>query len=77
MKQYGDWIQLSDMLQMTAIDNNVVQATKLPFQPGGAHPGHGDPGSAGGGHQRDLRPKVVDGAETEVLSRSTLTPSAC
>ena len=29
VKQYGDWIQLSDMLQMTAIDNNVVQATKL------------------------------------------------
>ena len=27
--QYGDWIQLSDMLDLTAIDNNVVQATKL------------------------------------------------
>lgn len=26
--QYGDWIQISDMLQLTAIDNNVVQATK-------------------------------------------------
>lgn len=27
--QYGDWIQLSDILDLTAIDNNVVQATKL------------------------------------------------
>lgn len=27
--QYGDWIQISDLLDMTAIDNNVVQATKL------------------------------------------------
>ena len=23
LKQYGDWIQMSDMLQMTAVDNNV------------------------------------------------------
>ena len=29
VKQYGGWIQLSDMLDMTAIDNNVLQATKL------------------------------------------------
>ena len=27
--QYGDWIQLSDMLDLAAIDNNVLQATKL------------------------------------------------
>ena len=27
--QYGDFIQLSDVLELTAIDNNVVQATKL------------------------------------------------
>ena len=27
--QYGDWIQLSDMLEMSAVDNNVVQATRL------------------------------------------------
>ena len=29
VEQYGDWIQLSDMLDMTALDNNVLQATKL------------------------------------------------
>lgn len=29
VEQYGDWIGLSDMFDMTAIDNNVVQATRL------------------------------------------------
>ncbi|MFR4021801.1 MAG: N4-gp56 family major capsid protein [[Eubacterium] siraeum] len=29
MNQYGDYIKLSDMLELTAIDNNVVQSTKL------------------------------------------------
>lgn len=28
VNQFGDYIKLSDMLQLTAIDNNVVQATK-------------------------------------------------
>lgn len=27
--QYGDWIQLSDMLEMSAVDNNVLQSTRL------------------------------------------------
>lgn len=29
VKQYGGYVTLSDMLQLTAIDNNLVQATKL------------------------------------------------
>lgn len=29
VEQYGDWIGLSDMFDLTAIDNNVVQATRL------------------------------------------------
>lgn len=29
VKQYGDYITLTDVLELTAIDNNVVQATKL------------------------------------------------
>ena len=27
--QYGDYVQISDMLDLTAIDNNIVQSTKL------------------------------------------------
>ena len=29
VKQYGGWAAITDMLQMTAIDNNIVQATKV------------------------------------------------
>ena len=29
VNQYGDYIEISDMLKMTAIDNNVVQSLKL------------------------------------------------
>lgn len=29
VKQYGDYVELSDMLLLTAIDNNMVQATEL------------------------------------------------
>ena len=29
VNQYGDYIRLSDMLELSAIDNNVVQSTKL------------------------------------------------
>ena len=28
VQQYGDFIQMSDMLDMTALDNTVVQATR-------------------------------------------------
>ena len=29
VNQYGDYVKISDMLELTAIDNNVVQSTKL------------------------------------------------
>lgn len=35
IKQYGDYITLSDILQLTAIDNNVVWATKILGQQAG------------------------------------------
>ena len=57
LPQYGDWIQMSDhAADLTAIDNNVLQATKLLGSQSGPHPGHHHPGGAGGGHQRDLCP---------------------
>ena len=74
VKQYGDWIQLSDMLQMTAIDNNVVQATKLLSSQAGRTLDTVTREVLAGGTSVIYAPKVVDGAETEVLSRSTLTP---
>lgn len=74
VKQYGDWIQLSDMLQMTAIDNNVVQATKLLSSQAGRTLDTVTREVLAGGTNVIYAPKVVDGAETEVLNRSTLTP---
>ena len=74
VKQYGDWIQLSDMLQMTAIDNNVVQATKLLSSQAWRTLDTVTREVLAGGTNVIYAPKVVDGAETEVLSRSTLTP---
>ena len=74
VKKYGDWIQLSDMLQMTAIDNNVVQATKLLSSQAGRTLDTVTREVLAGGTNVIYAPKVVDGAETEVLSRSTLTP---
>ena len=74
VKQYGDWIQLSDMLQMTAIDNNVVQATKLLSSQAGRTLDTVTREVLAGGTNVIYAPKVVDGVETEVLSRSTLTP---
>ena len=74
VKQYGDWIQLSDMLQMTAIDNNVVQATKLLSSQAGRTLDTVTREVLAGGTNVIYAPKVVDGAETEVLSRKTLTP---
>lgn len=35
IKQYGDYIELSDLLILTAIDNNLVQATELLGQQAG------------------------------------------
>ena len=51
LHQYGGWTPLTDVLQMTAIDNNVVQATRILAS---QDPGLPDPGRAGGRHQRDL-----------------------
>lgn len=74
VKQYGDWIQFSDMLQMTAIDNNVVQATKLLSSQAGRTLDTVTREVLAGGTNVIYAPKVADGVETEVLSRSTLTP---
>ena len=74
LHQYGGWTPLTDVLQMTAIDNNVVQATKLLSSQAGRTLDTVTREVLAGGTNVIYAPKVVDGAETEVLSRSTLTP---
>ena len=51
VKQYGGWAAITDVLQLTAIDNNITQATKVLA----SQAGHRDPRGAGGRHQRHLR----------------------
>lgn len=47
---------MSDLLDLTAIDNNVLQATKLLGSQSGRTLDTITPGGAGGRHQRDLCP---------------------
>lgn len=66
VKQYGDFVPLTDMLLLTAIDNNLVQALKLL-------------GSQAGSTLDTVTREVINGgtcvqyAEGQVTSRSALT----
>lgn len=73
VKQYGDYIQLSDMLQLTAIDNNVVQCTKLLGAQAGRTLDTLTREVLSGGTNVIYAPKLSeDGGETPVQSRSAL-----
>lgn len=73
VKQYGDFIQLSDMLQLTAIDNNVVQCTKLLGAQAGRTLDTLTREVLNGGTNVIYAPKIsAEGAETEVKSRANL-----
>ena len=76
VKQYGDWIQLSDMLQMTAIDNNVVQATRVLASQAGRTMDSITRDVLAGGTNVIYAPKLgADGTETAVTSRKALDKS--
>lgn len=76
VKQYGGWIQLSDMLDMTAIDNNVLQATKLLGSQAGRTLDTVIREELAGGTNVIYAPKVASGAETAVTSRAGLDATA-
>lgn len=76
LKQYGDWIQMSDMLQMTAVDNNVLQATKLLGSQAGRTLDTIIREELCGGTNVMYAPKSADGKATEVTSRATLDKTA-
>lgn len=68
--QYGDYIQLSDVLQLTAIDNNVLQATDLCGSQAGRTLDTITREVLAGGTNVIYAPKA-DG--TDITSRATLT----
>lgn len=77
VSQYGDWIQMSDMLELTAIDNNVVQATKLLGSQAGRTLDTVTREVLVGGTNVIYAPKVAaDGTKTEVTSRAALNKTA-
>ena len=76
LKQYGDWIQMSDMLQLTAVDNNIVQATKLLGSQAGRTLDTVIREELCGGTNVIYAPKQANGQATEVTSRTQLDKTA-
>lgn len=73
VSQFGDFVELTDMLDMTAIDNNVVEATKLLGKQAGLTLDSITRDILQAGTNVTFCPKVAaDGTETEVTTRSGL-----
>ena len=73
LHQYGGWTPLTDVLQMTAIDNNVVQATRVLASQAGRTMDSITRDVLAGGTNVLYVPKVAeDGTETAVNSRKAL-----
>ena len=73
LHQYGGWTPLTDQLQMTAIDNNVVQATRVLASQAGRTMDSITRDVLAGGTNVIYAPKVAaDGTESAVKSRANL-----
>ena len=76
LHQYGGWTPLTDQLQMTAIDNNVVQATRVLASQAGRTMDSITRDVLAGGTNVIYAPKLsADGTETAVTSRKALDKS--
>lgn len=76
VKQYGAWVSLSDILETSAIDNNVIQATKKLSSQAGRTLDAVSREVLNGGSSVRYAPKVNGNTVTEVSSRSDLDKSA-
>ena len=73
VKQYGGWVPITDTLQLTAIDNNIIQATKIIASQAGRTLDTIVRDVLAGGTNVIYAPKLgADGAETAVTSRKAL-----
>lgn len=73
VKQYGGWVPITDTLQLAAIDNNIVQATKIIASQAGRTLDTIVRDVLAGGTNVIYAPKIGEGgAETAVTSRATL-----
>lgn len=76
VSQYGDYIVQSDVLEMTALDNTVLEATKLLGKQAGNTLDTVTRNVLQSGTNVTYCPKVVSGAETAVTSRAGLDATA-
>lgn len=75
--QYGDYIELSDMLEMTAIDNNVVVSLDLLASQAGRTLDTITREVVCAGTNKSFAPRInADGSKTEILLREDIT-TAC
>ena len=73
VKQYGGWVPITDTLQLTALDNNIVQATKIIASQAGRTLDTIVRDVLAGGTNVIYAPKIGEGgAETPVASRTAL-----
>lgn len=72
VSQYGDFITQSDVLELTALDNTILEATKLLGRQAGQTLDTVVRNVLHSGTNVTYCPKVVDGVETEVTSRAEL-----
>lgn len=74
--QYGDYIVQSDVLELTAVDNTIVEATKLLGMQAGITLDTIVRNKLAAGTNVTYCPKIVSGAETAVTSRAGLDATA-
>lgn len=72
VSQYGDYITQSDVLELTAIDNTILEATKLLGKQAGLTMDTVVRNVMQSGTNVTYCPKVADGVETAVTSRAGL-----
>ncbi len=71
--QYGDYIEQTDMLELTAVDNTIVEATKELASQAGLTLDTVVRNELIGGTNVMYAPKTQGGTETEILMREDLT----
>ena len=76
VSQYGDYITLSDVLELTAVDNVIVESLKLLGRQGGATLDTVVRNVLQSGTNVTYCPKFVNGVETAVTSRANLDATA-
>lgn len=76
VNQYGDYIVQSDVLELTALDNTILEATKLLGKQAGATLDTVVRDVLQSGTNVTYCPKIISGTETAVTSRAELDATA-